>query len=88
MRLCPGHGGQRGAAVPELHGGGLRLFCTQVLPCPCPAVLAVCSPQALEREGGLSEHEGDFRLGAISKLLPGDVVPPPQQHAKQRKDPL
>lgn len=41
-----------------------------------------------KEKGGPSEHKEDFRLGAISNLLPGDVVPPPQLHAKLREDPL
>lgn len=93
MRLCPEHRGQRGAASSsaEFHGAGFRLFCTQMLPCPCllyKLSVPLITPWALERERGLSEHEEDFRLGAISKLFSGDVVPPPLLPAKQRKDPL
>jgi len=41
-----------------------------------------------KEKGGLSEHKEDFRLGAISNLLPGDVVPPTQLHAELREEPL
>lgn len=41
-----------------------------------------------KEKGGLSEHKEDFRLGAISSLVLGDVVPPPWPHEKLKEDPL
>lgn len=41
-----------------------------------------------KEKGGLSEHRGDFRLGATSSLLPGGVIPPPWLIAKLKEDPL
>lgn len=51
LRFCPEHGGQRGAAnsSAELHGGVFRLFCTQMLPCPCLAVHSCLFPKLLHR---------------------------------------
>lgn len=52
--------------------------------CPDPDLLR----GRWKEKGGLSEHKEDFRLDAISNLLPGDVVPPPRLRAKLREDHL